>query len=67
MYFRGMLGPFFFEATVIGIAYFTMLKDIIYCINILFSDGDRYFQHEGVPPHKHTVRNFLKFISLEDE
>lgn len=58
---KGMLWPFFFEATDIGTAYFTMLQDIIHCLNILFSVGDCYFQHEGVPPHKQTtVRNSLE-------
>jgi hypothetical protein len=58
-----MLGSFFFEATVTGTAYLTMLKDdniLVLCINILFSDEDCYFQHDGSPPNYHTdVKNFL--------
>jgi hypothetical protein len=54
-----MTGPFFFEVTVTGASYLTMLQDIITCINDLFSD-DCYFQHDGVPLHYHTrARNFL--------
>jgi hypothetical protein len=47
-----MMGPFFFEATVACTSYLTMLQDIIIlCINSLFSDEDRYFQHDGILPH----------------
>jgi hypothetical protein len=57
---REMLWPFFFQVTVTGTAYLTILEDdIIPCINI-FSDKDCYFQHDGAPPYYHTdVRNFL--------
>jgi hypothetical protein len=52
---RGMLGSLFFEATITGTVYLTMLKDDkTRCFNILFSDEDCHFQHDGSPPHYHT-------------
>jgi hypothetical protein len=44
---RGKLEPSFFEETVAGTAYLTMMGDnITPCIRILFSDEDCYFQHD---------------------
>jgi hypothetical protein len=51
----GMSGLFFFEATLIGTTYLTVLKDDnTPCINILFSDEDCHFQYDGSPQHYHT-------------
>jgi hypothetical protein len=37
-----MIGPFFFEATVTGTSYLTMLQDIIFCISDLFLSTGRW-------------------------
>jgi hypothetical protein len=52
-----MLGPSFFEATVAGTAYLTMMGDN--SISISFSD-DCYFQHDGAPAnYLANVRNYI--------
>jgi len=60
---RGVVGPFFFEGTVTGAAYFNMLQDIIVpAIRQLF--GDEYmndeYQEDGTFPHyNRDVRTYL--------
>lgn len=59
---RGKLKPSFFEETVEGTAYLTMMGDnITPCISILFFDEDCYFQHAGAPTH---YLNNVKYIDV---
>ena len=57
----GMIGPFFFEETVTGNSYLTMLQEKMWPVVSQRQDIDQiYFQQDGAPPHYSTeVRNWL--------
>ncbi|CAM1299642.1 Uncharacterised protein r2_g956 [Pycnogonum litorale] len=58
---KGLIGPFFFDATVTGPIYLNLLQQsVMPCIRNDFKDEDVYFQQDGAPPHYHRdVRSFL--------
>jgi transposase len=58
---RGLIGPFFFDATVTGPIYLNLLQQfVIPSIRIDFEDEEFFFQQDGAPPHYHRdVRSFL--------
>jgi hypothetical protein len=61
---RGLIGPFFFEATVTGLVYLDMLHtSILPAIRALYGNERFYLQHDGAPPHYHRdVRAYLDEI-----
>lgn len=51
---RGIIGPFFFNGTVNGDRYLTLLEESIGPhIEEMFGDDEIYFQQDGAPPHYH--------------
>jgi hypothetical protein len=47
---RGVVGPFFFEGTVIGAAYLNMLQELIVpAVRQLYGDEDMWYQQDGAP------------------
>ncbi|GFT66548.1 DUF4817 domain-containing protein [Nephila pilipes] len=61
---RGLIGPFFFDATVTGPVYLNLLQQsVIPSIREDFEQEEFYFQQDGAPPHYHRdVRSFLDGI-----
>lgn len=61
---RGLIGPFFFDATVTGSVYLNLLRHFIMPnIRQAFGDEVFYFQQDGAPPHyHHIVRSYLDEI-----
>ena len=62
----GIVGPIFFDATVTGISYLSMLKEhLLPRLQKIsqFTSGQLWFMHDGAPPHWSTaVRNWLNDI-----
>jgi len=60
-----VIGPFFFDGTVTGQSYLTMLQNyicpaVVHFANEGLDDADVWFMQDGAPPHYATiVRNFL--------
>ncbi|GFT11903.1 uncharacterized protein NPIL_425361 [Nephila pilipes] len=61
---RGLIGPFFFDATVTGTIYLNLLQQsIIPSIREDFKQEEFFFQQDGALPHYHRdVRSFLDGI-----
>lgn len=62
---RGLIGPFFFDATVTGPIYMKLLRQsVMPCIQEGFEDEEFYFQQDVAPPHYHCgVRSYLNILS----
>ena len=58
---RGLIGPFFFDATVTGLSYLNLLQQsVMPSIKEEFEDEEFYFQQNRTPPHyNHDIRSFL--------
>ena len=58
---RGLIGPFFFDGTVIGQVYLHMIRTYgLAAIRALYGNEEFYFQQDGAPPHYHRdVRAYL--------
>ena len=61
---RGLIGPFFFDATMTGPVYLNLLQQsVMPSIREDFEQEEFYFQQDGAPPHYHRdVRFFLDRI-----
>lgn len=56
---RGLIGPFFFDATVTGPMYLNLLRpSVMPRIRKVFEDEEFYFQQDGAPPHYHFAITF---------
>ncbi|PSN58165.1 hypothetical protein C0J52_00997 [Blattella germanica] len=59
---KGLVGPFFFDATITGEVYLEMLRtSILPGVRALYgADEEVFYQQDGAPPHYHlAVRAFL--------
>ena len=61
---RGLIGPFFFDATGTGLVYLNLLQQsVVPSISKHFEEEEFYFQQDGAPPHYHRdVRSFFDEI-----
>ena len=59
---NGLIGPFFFQETVTGQSYLSMLSDYLWPTLNIQQQQELIFQQDGAPPHYAlVVRNWLDF------
>ncbi|PSN52732.1 hypothetical protein C0J52_06140 [Blattella germanica] len=54
---RGLVGPFFFDATITGEVYLEMVRtSILLGVRALYgADEEVFYQQDGAPPHYHLA------------